>query len=563
VGSRGTANVAVNQNFVLSDALGLHVFADIYHTEGYQATPAEFLYRFPQKQPVVADNKNIQLTVHVTPSPTLSGYLRLGYHVQDQQISYKYGRNLQESPDLAAHIEKKFGTASSVQANAWTQYLKFDKLNGNTCYYQGGGSCLTSSSPALTPDTANNYVVQFYTQQGLLRYREQGASLIYATRIHSPLYSIEAGVDYRRLSAKDTELFFNTPTTPDAPQARIDSSTHGEGRQQFQGLFAQLKFAPVDALDITLSGRLDRYDIGERINTRTLPTGASSGGPLPDARKTAFNPGIAVRYAVTDKLSVRAAGYKAFRAPGFNNLTRTFGTGTNTTIANPDLVPENLRGWEAGGDYRGRRVSFAATYFRSDIENMIATFTANSTGAPQQVQVICGGPSLPTCAGSARYYTNDQDGRSQGVELVAGWRLGERLKLDAHYTHTRTYLTRRGAVVTDPLNVQLAGVPKNVASIGATWKPTSALRAYAEARYTGPMLLDTTSNGGTTRFGQRGVTVINASLSYSLGESFDFFASVSNLLNHMYGDSPYAINQPYNRILSLPRTVTAGARARF
>jgi outer membrane receptor protein involved in Fe transport len=562
-GTHGTVDLAMSKGILISDMLGLSVFAEAYHTDGYQATPAAFMYRFPQKRPVKADNRNIQIKADVTLSPDLKGYVRVGYHTQDQQISYVYGRNLQENPDFAAQLERKVGPRANLQANAWAQYVHFDKLNGNTCYYEGGTTCLTSSSGALTPSKVNDNVVQFYTQQGALRYRERGASLIYSGRYQSPLYSVLAGLDYRRLSAEDSEWFFNTPNSPTAPQSRFDSSTRGEGAQTFTGLFAQARYLPLEALDISLSGRLDRYDIDDRMNMRTLASGVSTGGPLPKSSKTAFNPSLAARYDLADNWSVRAAAYKAFRAPGFNNLTRTYGTGTSTTIANPDLVPEDLRGWEIGSDYRSGRFIVGATYFLYNIHDMIATYTASGSNAPAQVQLICGGPQLPNCGGSAKYYTNDQDGRAHGVELVASLRYSRTLTFDGNYNHTDSFLTHHGAIVTDPLHVQLVGIPRNVALLSATWKPQQRIKAYAEARYTGPMLLDTTSNGGTARFGQGGAVVLNASLDYAWNKAINLFVSAQNLTDREYGETPYGINQPYNRILSLPRTVNAGVRMRF
>lgn len=561
-GTQGTWNVAVSRDIALSDTVRMNISADLFHTEGYQNTPSAYLYRFPQKQPTQADNRNFSLTVHAKPNDTLSGYVRVGYHVQDQQISYQYGENLQKSPDIAIHVEKKLPNRTNVEANAWSQYVAFDKLNGNTCYYQGGSTCLTSTSAALTPAKVNSDVVQFYSQQGRLRYRESGSSLLYSTRLNSTFYGFTAGVDYRRLSADDTERFFGTPATPAAPQGRFDSSTEGRGVQTFQGVFGQLKMAPVDALDITLSARLDRYEIGHRENRRILANGATTGGPLPASSKTAFDPSIAARYELTDTLSVRAAAYKAFRAPGFNNLTRTFGTGSNTTIANPDLVPENLRGWETGADYRNGDFSLGATYFRYNISDMIATFTARAGSAPLQVQVICGGATLPTCGGSARYYTNDQDGRAHGIEAIASWRYSKQLKFDAFATRTETYLTRRGAVVTDPLDVQLVGVPKNVATIGATWSPSEAWRTRVQARYTGPMFLDTTSSPGV-RFAQGGNVVWDTNIEYRWSPAIALFVRATNVFDHRYSESTYSVNQPYNQTMSPPRAVSAGLRASF
>ncbi len=562
VGSRGTVNVAVSKNFAVSDALSFHLAADIYHTDGYQTTPSEYLWRFPHKGAVVTENRNVQLTTYFKPATDLSGFVRLGYHVQDQDISYENGSNVQRSPDFAANLTKAFGT-SSLSANAWAQQVRFEKYNGSSCYYQGGTSCVNSNSASLTPASVNSNVVEFYTQYGHQRYQEQGASLTYSQRLAGKWTGFEAGVDYRGLKAEDTEYFYTTPSNPARPQGNFNSTTSGEGRQTFTGLFGQTRVFPIDPLEITLSARYDTWRISDRANTRTTAAGVTTGGDLPASDKTAFNPSLALRYELTDAASLRAAAYKAFRAPGFNNLTRTFGTGTSTTIANPDLAPETLTGWEVGSDYRKGPLSLSATYFMYDIKDMIATYTAKAGSAPAQVQLICGGAALPGCGGAAKYYTNDQDGRSHGIELSGNWRISHDLSLDAWYTHTETYLTRHGGIVTDPLNVQLAGVPKDLASIGANWKPTPRLRTFAEVRYIGAMLLDTTSNSSTMRFGQGSSTIVNASATYALEKTVDVFGSVVNLFDRGYSENTYAYNQPYNRTLSQPRTLTAGVRVRF
>ncbi|RJG09377.1 TonB-dependent receptor [Massilia cavernae] len=561
-GTAGTWSVAASRDLALSDTVRMNLAADVHHMEGYQGTPDAYRYRFPERQATTADNRNVSLTLHVQPDDTLRGYVRLGYHVQDQQISYRYGENLQRSPDIAVHVEKKLPNRTNVEANAWSQYVAFDKLNGNTCYYQGGTVCLTSTSAALTPQAATRDVIQFYSQQGRLRYRESGSSLLYSTRISPLIYAATAGVDFRRLSAEDTELFYNTPVSPAAPQGRFDNATTGHGVQTFHGVFGQIKLAPLDALDMTISARVDRYAIDDRDNRRTLASGVQTGGPLPAWDKTALDPSVAVRYSLGDSLSLRAAAYKAFRAPGFNNLTRTFGTGTSTTIANPNLTTENLRGWESGGDYRRGGFSLGATYFHYDIADMIATFTARSGAAPEYVQLICGGSKLPTCGGAARYYTNDQDGRAHGIEAVASWRRSRQLTVDGFVTRTRTYLTRRGSVVTDPLHEQLVGVPENIATLGATWSPTEAWRTRLQGRYTGPMSLDTTSVAGV-RVRQGGYSVWDLSTEYRWSKAVALFFRATNLADRRYSENAYAASQAYNQTLSPPRTLSTGVRASF
>ena len=111
--------------------------------------------------------------------------------------------------------------------------------------------------------------------------------------------------------------------------------------------------------------------------------------------------------------------------------------------------------------------------------------------------------------------------------------------------------------------MQLTGVPKNVATLGFSWKPNDRFRSHAELRYIGPTLLDTTSNGSSVRYGQGGNTVVDASASYAWDKSVELFASVVNLFNRVYSENSYAYNQPYNIALSMPRMLNAGVKIRF
>ncbi|HUN68517.1 MAG TPA: TonB-dependent receptor [Burkholderiales bacterium] len=567
VGTRGTASGSVVKNVAVSDALGFNLAVDELHWNGYQVTPNEYLWRFPQKAAVDARDSNVQLTAFFNPNADLKGYLRMGYHIQDQDISYQYGNNLQQNPDMSAGLTWTPDGRSSVQANAWAQYVRFEKYNGSTCYFNPAAPAASrcpSSTAVTTAQINNNSILQYFTQYGSQRYREQGASAIYSRSMSGAWSGLQLGADYRRLTATDLEYFYGAPTAFAAPQGNLNSSTYGEAKQVFTGVFAQGKVSPFDPLEVTLSARYDAWDNTDRLNTRRTAAGVTTGGPFPDSTKTALDPSIALRYNLSDALALRGAAYKSFRAPGFNNTTRTFGS-TTPTIANPNLGPENLKGLEFGGDYNAGPLSVSATVFQYNIDNMIATFRVNSYAtAPDVVRTICssGGANLNNCGGSANYYTNDQNGRSRGLELVGNWRASDTLTLNAMYTYTSTELTWRGAVVTDPLNVQLAGVPWSVASVGATWKAMDRLSAYAELRYIGRMYIDTTSVANAY-FQQGSAAVFNATATYALDRSTDVRLSIINLFDKAYSENAYTYNQPYNRTLSMPRTINVGLNARF
>ena len=565
LGFNGTQSGSLSKDMVLSDTLSLNFEIDKLNSRGYDTVPADQLWRYPARQPVNTQDTNIQFTTFFKPNPDLSGYVRLGQHIQDQDISYVFGKNLQTDPDISASFTRKLNDQSAVTGTAWAQALEFEKYNGATCYWQAAASTKCPSSSAVTQAMVNSSVDSYYTQYGSQRYREQGASAIYSTHKDGLLNSLQLGVDYRHLSATDLEYFYGAPTTFNVAPA-LASSTYGTAEQTFTGVFAQTKLVPTDALDITLSARYDSWDNTNRLNTRTMAGAATIGGAQPATNTSAFDPTLAGRYAFSDELALRGAVYKSFRAPGFNNTTRTYGS-PNPSIANPDLTPENLFGREIGLDYHKDGLSLSATYFQYDIQNMIANYSikaSQAASAPALVQLICG-VGFANCgggAGSATYYTNDQNGQSYGLELIGNWKINKAWTVNAAYTGTVSILTSKASAVTTPLNVQLAGIPQDVVNLGVSWKPSAPLQTSLQMRYIGSMVIDTSSTAGVA-YTQADITVFDASLQYQFNKDLDLSASVVNLLDTTYSENAYAYNQPWNRTLSMPRTLTLGLKLRF
>lgn len=563
-GSRGSRSAALSADWRVTESLGVNLSVDQIFTAGYASTPREHAWRFPERDTADARNTNATLTLRYDDSDGWSGFLRAGYHVQDQDISYRFGSNQQRNPDASIGVTREFGRGARWQSAAWAQTVDFDKYNGATCYFQpAGGGARCPNANAVTPVQVNDDVLQYYTQHGLLGYRERGASTVLSLPFGSWLKAVQVGADVRRLSASDDETFYGAPTNRDAPQANVASATHGAGVQRFLGAFLQLQLAPLPAVDVTLAARHDSWRNHDREFVRTRADGTATGGVVPDSSHDAFDPSVAVRWQAAAALALRGAAYRSFRAPGFNNTLRTFGT-TTPTIANPDLGPETLKGWEIGADLEAGEFSASGTYFRYAVRDQIATFRVNGhASAPPLVRTICsdGGPNLANCGGAANFYTNDQDSESHGLELSLDWKALPGLQLGADYTRTISRLTRRGAVVTDPLGVQLAGLPRDVAVLRARWSPTYTLGLHAQARYIGSLLYDTTSVPGTV-FRQGSNVVVDARATYAR-ERWDVSAGVVNLLDREYSEGSYTVSQPWNRTLSAPRTFNAELRWRF
>jgi iron complex outermembrane receptor protein len=354
---------------------------------------------------------------------------------------------VQKSPDIAAGLTQTLDKTSSITANAWAQFVNFEKYNGASCYWQTAGTkCPTSTN--VTAAQVNGNIVQYFSPYGSQRYREQGGSVAYSKAMAGRWSNFQLGVDYRRLSATDLENFYLAPTTL-ANLQNFNASTYGKGEQTFTGLFGQTKVSPLDALELTFSGR-SISGTSAIMSIRTSSTGVTTGGALPDSSTSAFSPSVGARYELNDRLSIRGAAYKAFRAPGFNNITRTYGTSSSTTIANPDLEPETLRGWELGTNFNSGKLSLGATYFLYNITKMIGTYTVSATVARPKTHDLHGAGFLLRTPASVKYYTNDQDGQSYGG--TEGNEASGQPDAGGHLHAYGTYLTRRGSIVT-PLGV--------------------------------------------------------------------------------------------------------------
>ncbi len=202
----------------------------------------------------------------------------------------------------------------------------------------------------------------------------------------------------------------------------------GAEARRVEGTSDETPYAAGRPLPLTSAGGVDRtvaVFATDRIalGTRTLVTlGARldswNGG---EGDVTEVSPRASVLFRATRQVALTAAGYGAFRSPTLNELYRSFRVGNTVTQANPDLVPERLRGGEAGiawsrsdGGLRLRAVGFAAR-----IEDPVANVTLSTT------------PALTT-----RRRENLGRNRSVGVETDAEMRVDSHLSARVGYGYT-------------------------------------------------------------------------------------------------------------------------------
>jgi len=540
-GSFGSTDLSLSKNFKVNDVLSLNLSVDQLDSHGYQLTPSSYLWRYPDKGPIWTRDSNAELTAYLHPSSDLQGYLRFGYHENNEEISYLYGDNKQTSPDFAASFTKTLDQQSSLTTNVWAQEVTFNKYNGATCYWKSTGGCLSlsSSQSSLPAGQASDAIDQYYTQYGDQGYHESGFSTVYSRDISTIWRDIQVGLDYRRLSAADNESIYNTPTVYGAPTGTLAASVIGTGTQSYSGLFIQTRIEPVKPLIITLAAREDRFasEIASTEGNNPQLGGGTS--------ESHFDPSISARYFVGDDLSLRASVNQTFRGPGLNNSLRSYGSASSTpSIANPFLVPQDMFEREIGADYNRGPLSLSATYFLYSIRNAILSTTSAASGAPSAYQQqLCrdflAGSSSTTC----NFYSNAGDERSQGIELIGSYRVAPGLRLNGSFTVTNAVLT--STTTSTPLDTQIAGIPRLMGNFGVTWSPTGKLDLEGQAHFFGSMNYATSTATGT--YSQGSSTTFDVSARYHLNRTVDLTLAVDNLLNRTYTDNTWTYNAPYTQ----------------
>jgi vitamin B12 transporter len=197
-------------------------------------------------------------------------------------------------------------------------------------------------------------------------------------------------------------------------------------------------------------------------------------------------------FAVTPEFRVRASGGTAFHAPTFDDLYFPL-------FGNPNLQPEKGTSWEVGADYKVGAQRLSATYFDSDITDLIVI--DNSTF-----------PSTTSNVGEARI---------QGLELaydgvVRGFELRTRLTFqDPVNKNNGSQLPRRAKVFGN------AGIARSFGDLNL-----GAEVVGAGARF------DSIDESPSSRMG--GYALFNLILSYKLSRDWNVDVRWNNVFNKSY-----------------------------
>jgi outer membrane receptor protein involved in Fe transport len=358
--------------------------------------------------------------------------------------------------------------------------------------------------------------------------RDAGLSFNWS-RLAAEKHLLVAGLDVRGVRGVSDELVYVA--------GRATTFTSAGGRQRRAGFFGQGIFNFTPRLSLTASGRYDdwRNSSGASVD-RVLATGALRPRFFAPRSETAFSPRLALTYRPVETVSLRAAAYRAFRAPTLNELYRSFRVGDTLTQANETLRAERLTGGEIGAALTPTRAFQArVTAYWTETRDPVSNFTLSVT------------PALIT-----RERRNLGRIRSRGIEAES------ELAVARYWSLRAGYLLADATVRRAPQDVRLEGlwipqVPRHQFTLQAAYSHPRHATAALQFRATGRQFDD-----DQNRLPLGSFAVVDATLARPLGRRLEVFVAVQNLLNETF-----VVGRTPIETLGMPRLVRGGIRVRF
>lgn len=358
--------------------------------------------------------------------------------------------------------------------------------------------------------------------------RDAGLSLGWS-RLSFTKHLLVAGVDVRGVRGTSDEVVY--------ANNRATTLVSAGGRQRRAGFFVQDLIQISSRWQLAASARYDHWrDSSAASVARNLATGALQPRFFAPRSTDAFNPRLALTFRPSESLALRAAAYRAFRAPTLNELYRSFRVGDTQTLANEKLTAERLTGGEVGANWNwATAFSARLTGFWTETTNPIFNFTLAVT------------PTLIT-----RERRNLGRIRSRGLEAETELNL-------AHYWRiTAGYLFADATVRRAPQDASLVGlwlpqVPRHQFTLQTVYSHPRHITAALQFRAIGKQFDDDQNRLPLGRF-----AVIDAMVARPLGKYLEVFIAVQNLL-----DERFVVARTPLENFGMPRMLRGGVRVRF
>ncbi|MCE8011924.1 TonB-dependent receptor plug domain-containing protein [Billgrantia desiderata] len=301
---------------------------------------------------------------------------------------------------------------------------------------------------------------------------------------------------------KTSDVFM--PFPPPAGQ-RSYTATSDEARIQTLSGYAQQAWELNDDTTAYFGGRV--YAVEAELE-------ASSDKALERNTDTRALGSLGLVYTPGDSWSLRANLAQGYSYPTLQQLFLTTTAGGQTTVGNPELLPEKANTVELGARYRDGRLTLDATLFHTRAEDYIGQEVDNTSG-PQPI----------------RRYVNIHQATTTGLELFGEHRLtatdtafylsGSVLRREYDFGESQTYDS---------------GTPRLAGRLGVRqeWMPASAMRLEGDLFLRGESEVRERNAAGELTSRTAGFGTLNAYLGLQYADRLDVGLSLDNLLDKRY-----------------------------
>jgi len=367
-------------DFFASDTwedFGAAVEGSVFNTNGYPLVTET--RRGPVDTKATLNYQNLNLKLDYRPSSQINAFFRGGYFSEDRsnaKICQQAPIGCEEANDtlwkyVSGGVRIRMPDDSDLQARV---FANFETFHSNFLAIPDGGTTRAIGRISLL-QTVPTKDVGFMTQ-----WSKALAGRHYFT----------AGLDWRRVDGDSIENAYNTTAGATPIGAHTLERVSG-GTQQILGVFLQDLISVTPQLQVTLSARLDHWRNYDAHNRETVPStglpGAGNNPNLPEKENTVGSPRVGALYRVSDNVSVWSSLSWGFRAPTLNELYRQFRVGQILTLANENLGPERLFGWESGVNIAPmRNLTWRTTWFHNRFTNPVSNVTLPAPANTRQRQ---------------------------------------------------------------------------------------------------------------------------------------------------------------------------------
>lgn len=318
----------------------------------------------------------------------------------------------------------------------------------------------------------------------------------------------------------------------------LSSDSAGEADRSNIAFYVDLETEVTDSLLLGLATRWEDFDdFGSTSNSK-----------------------LSVRWDITDSFSLRSTAATGFRAPtpGQANVTNVSSVLANGTLVNSGIIPpttplaqefggkaldpEESESFSFGMVFNIGALDVTVDYFNINVEDRITLSSYNSITPDEAAVLESQGIAGASEFANFRYYTNDFDTNTKGVDLVATYPLdlfGGSTDLSLAMNWTDTEVTDFTAGLLDDTRIRTLeeGLPEvrgnlSLSHIQGPW------RGLMRVNYYGDYYIAHAS-AGSLAFEPGAETTVDLELAYSFNDNFTAVVGANNAFDEYPDENPF------------------------